>query len=96
MTEPKGRASWIHGEWAGLIAFVLALGISISMVVSLIGAVLEDGPIDQQKSNLLATVFGASIGVIGTYIGAHGRGGRRVDDKGNGAPGGVERRQTPR
>lgn len=78
MTPP--RVSWLHGEWAGLIAFTLALGISVSMVVALIGAVLDDGPISAEKSNLLSTVFGASIGVIGTYIGAHGRGGRRVSD----------------
>lgn len=75
------RARWLAGEWAGLIAFVLALGISLSMVVALIGSVLDDAPISAEKSNLLSTVFGASIGVIGTYIGAHGRGGRRMDDE---------------
>jgi hypothetical protein len=89
------KRTWIHGEWAGLIAFVLAIGISVSMVVALIGAVLQTGPIDQQKSNLLATVFGASIGVIGTYIGAHGRGGRRAEDR-NGENDDPDRRQIPR
>jgi hypothetical protein len=84
------RRDWIHGEWAGLIAFVLAVGIAISMVVSLIGAVLSDTGLSTEKSNLLSTVFGASIGVIGTYIGAHGRGGRRISDD-NGHP--VERRR---
>jgi hypothetical protein len=72
---------WIHGEWAGLIAFVLALGIAVSMVVSLIGAVLDDDGLSPEKSNLLSTVFGAAIGVIGTYIGAHGRGARRSSDR---------------
>lgn len=76
------RDAWIHGEWAGLIAFVLALGISLSMVISLIGAVLSEGGLSPEKSNLLSTVFGASIGVIGTYIGAHGRVGRRSTDDG--------------
>jgi hypothetical protein len=42
--SPPEKQGWLHGEWAGLIALVLA------------------------------------IGVVGTYIGAHGRGGRRAND----------------
>lgn len=72
---------WLHGEWAGLIAFVLALGVSFSMVIALIGAVLSADRISSEKASLLSTLFGASIGVIGTYIGAHGRGARRASDR---------------
>jgi uncharacterized membrane protein len=74
------RNGWLHGEWAGLIALVLAIGVSISMVVSIVGATLSTGGLSTEKSNLLSTVVGASVGVIGTYIGAHGRGGRRSED----------------
>jgi hypothetical protein len=82
MTEPKGhhRPPWISGEWAGLIALILALGVSVSMVVALAGVMLSNEPISSEKSSLLSTFGGAAIGVVGTYIGAHGRGRRASDD----------------
>lgn len=85
MTRPDFKPAfrtWIHGEWAGLIAFVLALGVALSMVTALVGTMLSDEPISSQKASLLSTLTGAAIGVIGTYVGAHGRGGnRRAADK---------------
>jgi hypothetical protein len=80
MPEPEKSQGWIHGEWAGLIALVLALGVAISMVTALVGTMLSDEPISSEKASLLSTLTGAAIGVIGTYIGAHGRGGRRTTD----------------
>jgi hypothetical protein len=82
MTEPERpqHTGWLHGEWAGLIALVLALGVAISMVTALVGTMLSDEPISSEKASLLSTLTGAAIGVIGTYIGAHGRGGRRTSD----------------
>lgn len=77
---PRKRNGWLHGEWAGLIALVLAIGVSLSMTVSIVGATLQGGNLSTEKSSLLSTVVGASVGVIGTYIGAHGRGGRRESD----------------
>jgi len=50
------------------------------MVVALVGAVISNNPIEGEKASLLSTLFGAAIGVIGTYIGAHGRSGRRKED----------------
>jgi hypothetical protein len=85
--EP-GRQGWIHGEWAGLIALILAVGVAVSMVIALAGTMLSNEPISSEKASLLSTLAGASIGVIGTYIGAHGRGGRRAADE--------ERRREPR
>jgi len=75
------RTRWIHGEWAGLIALVLALGISISMVLDLVIVAFKQDQLTGANANLLSTLFGASIGVVGTYIGAHGRHGRRQDDR---------------
>jgi hypothetical protein len=91
MTKPERpqQQGWIHGEWAGLIALVLALGVAISMVTALVGTMLSDEPISSEKASLLSTLTGAAIGVIGTYIGAHGRGGRRTSD----APSEDERRE---
>lgn len=86
---------WIHGEWAGLIALILALGVAVSMVLALAGTMLSNEPISSEKASLLSTLSGAAIGVIGTYIGAHGRGGRRASDAGEGENG-VEERRAPR
>ena len=69
-----------HWEWAGLIALVLAIGVASSMLFALAGVMLSDEPISSEKASLLSTLYGASIGVIGTYIGAHGRTQRRRDD----------------
>jgi hypothetical protein len=69
-----------HVEWPGVICFTLALGIAVSMIVEVVGVVVGDRPLSQGESSLLSTLFGASVGVIGTYLGAHGRHGRRADD----------------
>ena len=90
--KDNGRRTWIHGEWAGLIALVLALGVAVSMVLALAGTMLSGEPISSEKASLLSTLSGAAIGVVGTYIGAHGRGARRNTDP----PEGEERRQEPR
>jgi hypothetical protein len=78
--SPSEKQGWLHGEWAGLIALVLALGVAISMVAALVGTMLTNEPISSEKASLLSTLTGAAIGVVGTYIGAHGRGGRRAND----------------
>jgi hypothetical protein len=72
---------WLHGEWAGLIAFTLALGVSVSLVIDIAIVAIHGGDISGANANLLSTLFGASIGVVGTYIGAHGRHGARRSDE---------------
>lgn len=84
---------WIHGEWAGLIALILALGVAVSMVLALAGTMLSNEPISSEKASLLSTLSGAAIGVIGTYIGAHGRQGRRASDDGTNGTNGDERKE---
>jgi hypothetical protein len=75
------KTPWIHGEWAGLIALVLAVGVTVSLVVDITIVALHGSDISGANANLLSTLFGASIGVVGTYIGAHGRhGSRRTDE----------------
>jgi hypothetical protein len=71
----------LPGEWAGLIAFVLALGVAVSLVLDIAIVAIHGGEISGANANLLSTLFGASIGVVGTYIGAHGRHGRRAVDE---------------
>jgi hypothetical protein len=91
----RRRGSWIHGEWAGLIALVLALGVAVSMAAAVISTMVSNQPITSEKANLLATMTGAAIGVIGTYIGAHGRGARRADDNRRESDQNSERRARP-
>jgi hypothetical protein len=71
----------LPGEWAGLIAFVLALGVAVSLVLDIAIIAFHGGDISGANANLLSTLFGASIGVVGTYIGAHGRHGSRRSDE---------------
>lgn len=73
--------SIVGDDWSGAIAFMLATGIAISMVIAITGTVATGRPLSQQSGNVLSTLFGASIGVIGTYLGAHGRHGARADDR---------------
>ena len=68
------------GEWAGLIAFVIAVGVSLSLVLDIAIVAIHGGEISGANGNLLSTLFGASIGVVGTYIGAHGRHSQRSTD----------------
>jgi hypothetical protein len=67
-------------DWPGAIAFTLALGIAISMVVAIVGTVGGGRTLSAGSANVLSTLFGASVGVVGTYLGAHGRHGRRQSD----------------
>lgn len=71
----------LPGEWAGLIAFTLAIGVAVSLIVDIATVAIHGGDISGANANLLSTLFGASIGVVGTYIGAHGRHGSRRSDE---------------
>lgn len=55
-------------DWPGACAFCLALGVSISMVVAIIGITTKD-VISRDSAQLLSTIFGASVGAVATYMG---------------------------
>ena len=63
---------WQQVDWPGAIGFVLALGISISMVTIIILGSLVTGMTEHSGANLLSTMFGAAIGALATYLGQSG------------------------
>jgi hypothetical protein len=71
----------IPPDWPGAIVFVLSLGVALSMIIAVTGSVWDERPLSSGATNLLSAVFGATIGAIATYLGAHGRHGRRAADE---------------
>lgn len=68
-------------DWRGYIAFVMALGISIGFGAALImSASARTPPINETTATLLATLGGAMVGAIATYMGM-GRNIRPPDDE---------------
>jgi hypothetical protein len=60
---------------AGLVVLVLATAVAVCLVISVADLALTSRPIANvtEVSDLLSTVFGASIGVIATFIGLRAR-----------------------
>lgn len=45
------------------------MGVALAIVTIAVGAAVHHGPISDQESTLLATVLGAAVGAIATYLG---------------------------
>ena len=58
-----------HLDWSGIIVFTLAIGVSISMVLIIVGAMMRTNPMGESAATMISTIFGASIGTIATYVG---------------------------
>jgi hypothetical protein len=66
----KDHEPWyVSIDWAGAVVMVLALGVSLSMVVGIIGAVVRQTPVSEARAQLFTTLFGAAIGAIASYLG---------------------------
>ncbi|WP_146051065.1 hypothetical protein [Streptomyces noursei] len=65
-------------SWTGLIALILAVGVSIALCVSLIIVALSIHPISQQFAGVLSALSGATVGALATYLGGT-RGGKPPD-----------------
>jgi hypothetical protein len=55
-----------------LAALVLAAGVAIAVIALAVGASVHTGPISMEESTLLATVLGAAIGALATFLGLRG------------------------
>jgi hypothetical protein len=53
----------------GLAAIILAVGVTIALVTIAIGAAIHTGPISAEESTLIATVMGAAVGALATFLG---------------------------
>lgn len=56
-------------DWHALVAVILALGVSTAIIVLSINELTSAGHVSQEGATLLATVLGAAIGAIATYLG---------------------------
>jgi hypothetical protein len=58
----------------GLAALVLAGGVAIAIIAIAVGAAVHSGPISAEESTLIATVLGAAVGALATFLGFHNGG----------------------
>ena len=66
-------------DLAGLVVLILAAAVGLSMVIAVADLALRNPNLAEPQlvSDVLSTVFGASIGVIATFIGLRGKDGDR-------------------
>jgi hypothetical protein len=56
-------------DWGGIAAFILALGVAISITALAIGSALNGHATSELDATLLSTAIGAAVGAVATYIG---------------------------
>lgn len=71
-----GRRARVRLRGPELVAAILAAGIALAIVAICIGVATHEGTISAEESTLIATVLGAAVGAIATYLGT----GRHRDD----------------
>ena len=54
----------------GIIAFVLAAGLSASMVLAILSTMIRSNPLGESASVFLSTLFGTVVGAIATFLGS--------------------------
>jgi hypothetical protein len=59
-------------SWPGLVALVLAVGVSASLLLAVY--LVARGSVTSPGSNALAAIAGAIVGAISTYLGLHRNG----------------------
>jgi purine-cytosine permease-like protein len=71
MAEHKRHPAswWERVDWAGAVAFILAVGVSLSLVLGFAGATFQSKTISAAGANLLSTLAGAVVGAVATYLG---------------------------
>jgi len=60
-------------DWRGPIAFVLALGVAISLVSGVITAEVTPGKVTTEEAGFFSTLGGAIVGAVATYLGLQHR-----------------------
>ena len=55
-------------DWRGISVVILALGVAVCLVMAFATALAEDQPAPQWAANLLFTLLGGVIGVVGSYV----------------------------
>jgi Mn2+/Fe2+ NRAMP family transporter len=55
----------------GKAAFVLCLGVAISLVIVVVAAATNGRALDPSELTAISTIFGAVVGAVATYLGSH-------------------------
>jgi hypothetical protein len=55
--------------WGGLIALVLAIGVSTALAASLIIISLTPSPVDNALASIITALAGAAVGGLSAYLG---------------------------
>ena len=58
-------------NWRGLIALVLAAGVSIALISGVLTAELTPRKVTSEEIAFLSTLGGAAVGAIAAYLGNH-------------------------
>jgi uncharacterized membrane protein YccC len=56
-------------SWQGLVAVIVALGVTAGIVLLSVNELTTQGHLNQEAATLLATVLGAAIGAVATFLG---------------------------
>jgi hypothetical protein len=67
--DDRPRSFWAQIDWPGAVAFMLAFGVSAALIIGMIGATLNVGPLGEKTASLLSTLGGAAVGAVATYLG---------------------------
>lgn len=59
----------LPASWEGVVAVILALGLTASLVILSVAEALHEGHVSTEEATLFATVLGATIGAVATYLG---------------------------
>jgi hypothetical protein len=67
--KPKQGGIGKPWNWAGACACILATGVSLSLVLIVLGPLLQDRPFTEQGAQLVSTLAGAAVGALAAYLG---------------------------
>lgn len=56
-------------KWQGLVAVILAVGLTAAVVLLAVAELIHSGHVSTDEATLFATVLGATIGAVATYLG---------------------------
>jgi len=56
-------------DYRGLVALIIATAFSISIVMTVVGAMVTGRPIAESALDVISVLGGALVGVLATYIG---------------------------
>jgi hypothetical protein len=78
MATKAAQTRWPPWSWQGAVAFLLSATIVLGTSILVIGVAfrVQNSPIPESLAGLLTAVVSAKVGILGTFLGRFGSGGR--------------------